>query len=537
MALHKWMVTILVITGLIQLTEAGFENQEYWTKDGQDDIDAVWNLKPNYKVAKNLVLMVGDGMGLSTVTAARIYKGQKAGKHGEETELVFEQFPYVALSKTYNIDRQVPDSAGTAVAMVTGIKVNYGTLGVTGDVPYGKNCSQLNDLAKLKTVLDFALEEGKSVGLVTTTRITHATPAAAYAHVPIRDWESDTDMAQVLGCSHVKDIAYQLTMDNPNIHVILGGGRKSFLNNTTPDTPTSNGRRTDGLDLIQEWKKDKQTRGLKHAYVDTRQQLQDVDVSKTDYLFGLFASNHLMYETDRTDASQEPTLTEMTEKAIGILSKNPKGYFLLIEGGRIDHAHHDNYAKRALEETYEFDNSVLKVGQMTSELDTLTVVTADHSHVFGIAGYPSRGNNILATVDTVGDGEAAVDKMPYLTLGYLNGPKFGRVNLTGVDTTGKDFQQPSGLQMPYETHGGEDVIIYARGPMAHMFHRTHEQSYIGHVLMYSSCLGLYKDKCDLDKRNRMDETSPSTCGAGRPLTSMFVFVLFCVLQLCTRLFV
>ncbi|CAL1541003.1 unnamed protein product [Lymnaea stagnalis] len=530
MAHHK-AITCLVILGLSSLAGASFENQDYWKKDGLDDLNSAWELKPNYKVAKNLILMVGDGMGLSTVTAARIYKGQKEGKHGEEYKLAFEQFPYVALSKTYNIDRQVPDSAGTAVAMVTGIKVNYGTVGVTGDVPFGKNCSQLNDAAKLKTVLDFALEEGKSVGLVTTTRITHATPAAAYAHVPFRDWESDFNMVEAPGCSHVKDIAYQLTMDNPNIHVILGGGRRSFINYTTPDpnTGSTNGQRMDGLDLIGEWKKDKQTRGLKHAYVDTRQKLAEVDVSQTDYLFGLFASNHLAYETDRTGDSQEPTLTEMADKAIRILSKNPKGYFLLIEGGRIDHAHHDNYAKRALEEANEFDNSVIKVGQLTSEDDTLTVVTADHSHVFTIAGYPSRGRNILGTVDN-SDGGEPVDKMPYLTLGYMNGPRFGRENLTGVDTTHKNFQQPSGVQMPYETHGGEDVIIYAKGPMAHMFHRTHEQSYIGHVLMYSSCLGLYKDKCDLVKRNAM----ASPCGAGRHAASMFVLVVG-VLQLCTRL--
>ncbi|KAH9513406.1 hypothetical protein Btru_032941, partial [Bulinus truncatus] len=440
------------------------EPKEHWLNDGKEDIKSVWQIKPNYKQAKNLILMVGDGMGLSTITAGRIYQGQKKGQSGEENKLRFEEFPYLALSKTYNVDRQVPDSAATAVAMVTGVKVNYGTLGVGVDVPFGKDCTNMTENNKLKTVLDYALEEGKSVGIVTTTRITHATPAAAYAHVPFRDWESDNNIVGPINCGSVKDIAYQLIMDNPDIHVILGGGRRKFMNSSTfdPDGTTTRGERQDGLDLIQAWISKKQARNVKHAYVYDKNQLKNVDVSNTDYLLGLFASSHNVYEADRQPSSMEPTLTEMTEKAIKILSKNPKGYFLLIEGGRIDHSHHENRAKRALEELLELDNAVAKVSELTSEDNTLTIVTADHSHVFGIAGYPSRGNNILGLVDMVSETEGPEDKMPYLTLSYLNGPYAQRVNLTGVDTTTNIFQQPGLVEMPYETHGGEDVIIYAK---------------------------------------------------------------------------
>ncbi|XP_055863560.1 alkaline phosphatase-like [Biomphalaria glabrata] len=499
------------------------EQKEYWLQDGIDGIQSIWQMKPNYKKADNLILMVGDGMGLSTITAGRIYQGQKKGKSGEENKLTFEQFPYLALSKTYNVDRQVPDSAATAVSMVTGIKVNYGTLGVSIDVPFEKDCKNFTDSTKLKTVLDYALEEGKSVGIVTTTRITHATPAAAYAHTPHRDWEGDFNI-EAANCSHVKDIAYQLIMDNPNIQVIMGGGRRHFMNNTTPDPVSGYGQRSDGLDLIQAWKNDKSTRNVKHQYVYDRQQLKDVDVAQTDYLFGLFAPSHMSYEADRLPSSVEPTLTEMTEKAIQILKKNPKGYFLLIEGGRIDHSHHENGAKRALEEVVEFDNAVAKVNELTSPENTLTVVTADHSHVFAIAGYPTRGNNILGLVDSVSNSELPEDKMPYLTLGYLNGPYSERVNLTGVDTTTNNFRQPGCIQMSYETHGGEDVIIYGKGPMAHLLQGTKEQSYIGHVLMYSACIGVYKDNCDLIKRSWMVDPQTLLCSAIIPKPSMLILL-------------
>ncbi|XP_059142190.1 alkaline phosphatase-like [Physella acuta] len=494
-------ISVIVTIGLFRLGYSEFENNDQWRRQARADLERAKNVKQITSLAKNVVLMIGDGMGLPTVTAGRIYTGQKKGQTGEEYKFTFEQFPNVALSKTYNLDRQVPDSAGTASAIMTGVKVNLGTLGVDGSVPFGENCTEYRKDRHLKTVLDYALESGKSVGIVTTTRITHATPGAAYAHTPHRDWESDTDMKNTPGCGHLKDIAYQLVMDNPNIQVILGGGRRSFINNTTPDPGTnkiSSNQRTDGLDLREEWKREKRSRGVAHAYVENKAQFDAVDASKTNYLFGLFTSGHMTYELER-NLTEEPSLSEMVDKAIRILRKNPKGYFLLIEGGRIDHAHHDNYGKKALEETYEFDNAVKRVGQMVSIQDTLTIVTADHSHAFGMVGYPSRGKNILGFADVL-KGEEPKDDLPYLTMNYLNGPAFGRTDLTSVNTRDNNFQQPGCVPIKVSAHGGEDVAIYAQGPMSHLFHTTHEQNYIGHVMMYASCIGEYKSSCDYKKR-------------------------------------
>ncbi|RUS85322.1 hypothetical protein EGW08_006923 [Elysia chlorotica] len=525
-------MALVHLIGLIGVTAilAAIEEPQHWKDDGRKDIDRAWAHTPVYGLAKNAILVIGDGMGLPSVTAGRIFKGQSKGQSGEEYKLSFEDFPNVGLSKTYNADRQVADSAGTATAMVSGYKVNLGTLGVNSKVAYGQSCDTYQDDHRVTTVLDYALLEGKSVGLVTTTRVTHATPGAVFAHIPFRDWESDTNMKGIPGCEKVKDIAYQLVMDNPNIQVILGGGRRSFLNNTTPDPGTgsiSSHHRTDGLDLIEEWKKEKANRGVSHATAFTKGEFDAIDPESTDYLMGLFSSSHMDYELQRdSSASGQPSLAEMVDKAIRILRRNPKGYFLLVEGGRIDHAHHDNLGKLALGDTVAMDDAVVKMKELTSTSDTLTIVTADHSHVFNMAGYPSRGNPILGVVDIVVPSEGPYDKKPYTTLTYSNGPGFtaDRVNYTGMDISGNDFVQYAGLGMPYETHGGEEVAIYAQGPMAHLIHTTHEQSYIGHVIMYASCYGFYKDDCAMAKREGLAE-GPAPCLACAPGPSLQVLVL------------
>ncbi|KAL8583356.1 hypothetical protein ACOMHN_035338 [Nucella lapillus] len=454
----------------------------YWLQQGQQSLQDALSLQPNTQVAHNVLLFLGDGMGVSTVTAARIYKGQKDGRPGEETQLNFEKFPYVALSKTYNVDKQTADSAGTATAFLCGVKANHGTLGVDSRVTRA-DCSNMHrDDVITESILDWAHGAGKSVGIVTTARITHATPGAGYAHTPERSWETDRDVPS--DCSHVKDIAFQLLKNSSHIQVILGGGRREFYN------------RKDNRSLPEEWLSELRAKGLDARYVQNASEFRAVDSSQVDHLLGLFAKNHMTYELSRDD-EKEPSLSEMTRKAIDILSKNSKGFFLLVEGGRIDHGHHDNFAKRALEETVMFDEAIATAQSKTGD-DTLLVVTADHSHVFNIAGYPSRGRDILGLVDGLDADDYPVDGLPYTTLMYGNGPGPNRsLDLTTVDTTQDDFRFPVGITIPDgETHGGEDVGIFARGPMAHLFHGVHEQNYIAHVMAYAACVGPNKAHCD-----------------------------------------
>lgn len=146
----------------------------------------------------------------------------------------------------------------------------------------------------------------------------------------------------------------------------------------------------------------------------------------TEYLLGLFESSHCQYHLDSVDSETEPTLAEMTEAAIKLLSRDENGYFLFVEGGRIDHAHHSTYATKALDETEQFSEAIQKAIDLTSRSDTLVVVTSDHAHTMSISGYPDRGNPIL------GVGGTAKDKLPYATLSYANGPGYSLHILNGT---------------------------------------------------------------------------------------------------------
>ncbi|XP_041377834.1 alkaline phosphatase, tissue-nonspecific isozyme-like isoform X2 [Gigantopelta aegis] len=421
-------VCLLCLSSLSAEEHFDQTHPEFWNDMMREELRRATILSPIVKRADNVILFIGDGMGITTTTAARWLKGQRNNKTGEEGFLTFERFPYVAMSKTYSVDSQTTDSAATATALLSGVKNNYGCVGVDGRVQYD-DCETSHG-KHVDSVLHWALAEGKSVGIVTTTRVTHATPAAAYAHSASRNWENDFDIQNVYG--NCTDIARQLIEDNPNIQVILGGGRSKFMtdNQTDPETGRVSSRaRKDGRDLIQAWLDEKEARGVSHHYVWNASAFDDVDTQTTDYLLGLFSDTHMKYELERKDGptpteAGEPSIAEMTLKAIEILRRNKNGYFLLVEGGRIDHGHHLNWANLALSDTVALDDAVTVAATETSQEDTLIVVSADHSHVFNIAGYPQRGNPVLGAAGT------GSDMLPYTSLVYGNGPGYGRRNIT-----------------------------------------------------------------------------------------------------------
>lgn len=486
------LTTALIATPLLaagpQKTTVRKETPQRWYDEGAQAARDGAAQRPSPFKAKNVILFVGDGMGLSTIAAARIREGQLKGANGEENALSFERLPYVSLSKTYSVDGQTPDSAPTMTAMVTGIKTNQGVLSVTQRAQYN-NCASARG-QNVATMLELSEALGLATGIVSTARITHATPAATYAHTPNRDWESDaelTDEAKTNGC---KDIARQL-VEFPygdGLEVALGGGRSYFLPNTVadPEDTGSKGRRKDGRNLPQEW-----TGRRGAAYVWNKAQFDAISPRSTRHLLGLFERSHMEYEADRAkDAGKEPSLAEMTAKAIDVLEANSrKGYFLMVEGGRIDHAHHAGNASRALTDTIALSDAVRTALRKTDPRDTLIITTADHSHTFTVAGYPDRGNDILGKVIT--DGQLALDSngKPYTTLGYINGPGYrgpvARPDLTGVNTAQVDFLQEAAVPMESETHAAEDVGIYARGPGAHAFQGVVEQNTIFHVMAQS----------------------------------------------------
>lgn len=425
--------------------------------------------------AKNVILFIGDGMGISTITAARIFDGQSKGMPGEGNKLSFEEFQNLALVKTYNLDAQVPDSAGTASAMNTGLKTQIGKISVQPD---GLFAGCADSAATPPTLFaDIAEKAGMSTGIVSTARLTHATPAAVYGHTQSRGWESDGDISKDGKAKGCVDLASQLVAyggegENAGLEVALGGGKRQFLGKD------DGGKRKDGQNLTIKWAK----KSNAHTYVDNIADLNAIGAASGKKVLGLFSKSHMSYEVDR-DKTIEPSLTEMTRFAIENLEARGTGYFLMVESGRIDHAHHQTNAYRALSETQELARAVAMADEITKDSDTLILVTADHSHVFTIAGYPKAGNPILGLVvppqSKDGKPSLAGDKLPYTTLGYHNGSHVrDDVEQTDNMVQDKDYRQQSAIRRASETHGGEDVALFAKGPGAHQVHGIIDQAEI-----------------------------------------------------------
>lgn len=481
--------TLSIFAQTIHFPVKRVETPEMWKRDGWNAIEQAKKVKIRSGKAKNVILFMGDGMGISTLTAARILEGQLRGESGEENRLSFEEFPFSALSKTYSVNQQTSDSAPTMDAIITGIKTNDGVISVNQNVAY-------NDYKAVKgnetiSLLGVAEKNGLSTGVVSTARITHATPAACYAHTCSRGWESDYDISRSSKEAHADnfaDIARQL-IEFPygdGLEVAMGGGRAKFLPNTETDPEYSErkGERLDGRNLPKEWV----DKYKKSAYVYDKQGFDAIDTKKTKHLLGLFEPSHMKYEYDRqNDKAGEPSLSEMTSKAIDLLSNNKKGYVLMVEGGRIDHSHHEGSAFRALTETIELSNAVRTAMKKVNLDETLIIVTADHSHSFVMSGYPKRGNNILGLTIEVGQNEPKKDTngKPFTTLNYINGTGYRggeRPLLTQEEVTHPNYKQEAMVPLAGETHGGEDVAIFAEGVNAHLIRGSMEQNWIFYVM-------------------------------------------------------
>jgi alkaline phosphatase len=430
---------------------------------------------------KNVIFFLGDGMGLTTMTAARIYAV------GEDGELTMDTLPETAFVKTFSKDSQVTDSAPSMAAYMTGVKSNNEVLAMSADTvaidpiadangnKLANNCGSNNGKAAT-TLLELAKAKGRSAGVVSTARVTHATPAATYSHVCHRDLENDIAAALVPGGA-----GYNSALGATGIEVVLGGGQQFFM------LPKDGGKRADGRDLVAELK------AKNYTVANTAAAFNAVDASKTDRLFGVFTSGHMSYELDR-DASKEPSLTEMTLKAMDVLSKNSKGYFLMVEGGRIDHALHATQAKKALQETVSFDDAIkaaiAKVKLTDPDLkNTLIVVTADHDHTLVLNGYAKRtgktsaGNpGVLGVVKNYVTGavEKDLDGAPYSIIGFGNGEnrtQASRSTMAALDettTSANEYHQEAVIRMGAggETHGGTDVFLGAIGTGADTFYGT-----------------------------------------------------------------
>ncbi len=279
-----------------------------------------------------IILFIGDGMGEAQRTAARWMVG------GLEGRLAMDAFPFQGWARTASADSPITDSAAAATAIATGVKTDNGKIGVD---PTG---------VRLTTILERAKARGMAVGLVTTTHVTHATPAAFAAHV-----ESRREMTE---------IARQMVA--LGVDVLLGGGEDEFLPSTATGCYPEPGERADGRDLIAE------AVAAGYTYVCDAAGLEAVDPAAVSRLLGLFADEGMR----RPFA---PSLAQMTRKAIEILSRDPDGFFLMVEGGQIDWAGHLNDAAWAISDTVGLDEAVAVASDyVAGARDVLIIVTADH---------------------------------------------------------------------------------------------------------------------------------------------------------------
>ena len=277
------------------------------------------------QVPKNVILLIGDGMGFAQTSLARLSLGPKGA-------LAMDSMPQAAFVKTYSAGPgMITDSAAAATALATGNKTINGMIAL------------MPDGTPAKTILEAAAEAGKATGLITTVTITHATPAGFGAHERERNNE--------------RDIAPQYLRQK--IDVLLGGGEKFFLPKSTPGS-----ERLDTRDLITE------AGAAGYAVVRTREELVSAKQSK---LLGLFAKGYMEFKTS------EPSVAEMASKALEVLEKKGTGFFLMIEGGQIDTACHANDTKKALQQTLDFDEAVkTALAFARKNGNTLVLVTADH---------------------------------------------------------------------------------------------------------------------------------------------------------------
>ncbi|MDR9828652.1 alkaline phosphatase [Vibrio sp. FNV 38] len=439
------------------------------------------------KRATNVVLVVGSGMGVSTLTAARIYDGQSKDATGEENRLSFERFPYTSMLKTYSNDHQISNLSSTVSSMMNGVKSNTNLAGLPSNINVS-DCDTKND--KLINLLELATAKEMTTALVTNARITSPGIAAAYAHIPNTSWESEVPAT----CEgKVNDIATQLVTDAAPINVIFGGGLREFT------TRENGGNRSEGS-LITDWLGAHSNR----SFIDSRDELLGFDkMDNTKQVMGLFSDSHMGYAADQRYVD-EPSLKEMSLKALDLISSDDQEFFLYVNSARIAHAHKAGNAERALYEVKELSETI---DALIADLeakgkldDTLIIVTADQSTPLTISGYAARGRNILTTVDDAPIGVA--DGQPHSILSYPTGPgaentfevSDNRVvrrnpNFTNTNMGELDYIQQALIPLAEVTDAGEDIMLFARGPRAFLAQSNTEQHSVFHVINAAAELG------------------------------------------------
>ncbi|KAK5967315.1 Alkaline phosphatase [Trichostrongylus colubriformis] len=389
----------------------------FWNGIGRSNIERKLQLNPHLlkvKRPKNVILFIGDGMGISTVTSARINKNQKAGSQYLNTPLFFEKFQSTGLVK-----------------------------GVEREAEY--------DYAKVR-------------------------------------------------CS--RDIAKQLLSYPASEFKVLMGGGSSYLMDKS-----RNGSREDGMNVDLEWLRLNGNRRILRTPFD----LDQVDVASNEKLLGIFSESHFPYYLNETLENKKavPRLREMTEKAIEALQQDDDGFFLMVEGGLIDMAEHDNWMHLAFSEVYEFEEAIRAAREMTNPSETLIIVTADHGHALTLPGYLPVEKSLFESSKVARSDENAIEEVdswvPSMFFATGPGYKKGFEAHTSTNTEQPFYRQPSAVPTKYGHHGGEDVGIWADGPFSELFSSSLENTEVAYIVKFLLCVNTTDYSiCDISSKSQVE---------------------------------
>ncbi|MDB4089040.1 alkaline phosphatase [Flavobacteriales bacterium] len=317
MKLKHYIITLSIL--LANSCQVSERSQEITKNSEEVNIDS--------KLPKNIILMIGDGMGISQITA---------GMYSNNGFLNLERCKILGLIKTHSKNKLITDSAAGATAFATGKKTKNGMIS-----------QAMSDSADYKTFIEYAEENKKATGIVVTSTVTHATPACFYAHYPKRYKANEPISSQFI---------------NSGIEVLIGGGKHYFEN------------RTDGRNLLSELKEDNYT------ILDTiTQEFDTKNIDKLVYLYSPYQPGKLIFEPKDEHPSRGPILPLATEKALEVLKKDTNGFFLMVEGSQIDWGGHDNNSEYIVNEVKDFDKAIQKVLDFAKlDGETLVIITADH---------------------------------------------------------------------------------------------------------------------------------------------------------------
>jgi len=425
--------------------------------------------------AKSIVIFVGAGLSPSVVTAARV------GRYKEDGALTIDGLPYVARVRTSSLDAQGADSAAAVSAMLTGVKVRNDVVAMDGNtksvgfapgrdpirnIPGADNrCPANGNGGPSPTLIELAIAKGKATGVVTTARLTGAGASSAYAHVCHRDTEYEIARQAVPG-----GLGYNDKLGR-GVDVMLGGISTYWRPYEAGKRPRG---RADGRELIGEL----QTRG--YTYVTDLVSLNAAPATANTKLIGLFDfadgdgpwQGAMSHESDR-DPNREPSLAQMTGRALDVLMKNPAGFVLVVDADGINSALRGGSARRALADTIALDDAVKVAIEKVDLGNTIVIVAGDHATTLAYIGGGRRGVDVLGLQTDPVTGKSLIDSdgNTYTSLVYGTGPNRPdkRASLDTPTVLNRDYLQESAIKLPRGMGSSADVVVYATGIGAERF--------------------------------------------------------------------